>query len=98
MTIDELLIDFDEMGFVPTTLCENPDEYARDWKKQLLVEIKRLKAENKQLKTECALLDNELRIARQETIDVLNKVKEKLNNTPNGWAYTTYIDELIKGV
>ena len=52
----------------------------------------------KQLKTECALLDDELRIARQETIDVLNKVKEKLNNTPNGWAYTTYIDELIKGV
>ena len=55
-----------------------------------------LKAENKQLKTECALLDDELRIARQDTIDVLNKVKEKLNNTPNGWAYTTYIDELIK--
>lgn len=60
--------------------------------------IEKLKAENKQLKTECALLDDELRIARQETIDVLNKVKEKLNNTPNGWAYTTYIDELIKGV
>lgn len=96
MTIDELLIDFDEMGFVPTTLCENPDEYARDWRKQLLVEIKRLKSENKQLKTECALLDDELCIARQDTIDVLNKVKEKLNNTPNGWAYTTYIDELIK--
>ena len=57
-----------------------------------------LKAENKQLKTECALLDDELRIARQETIDVLNKVKEKLNNTPNGWAYTTYIDELINRV
>lgn len=43
MTIDELLIDFDEMGFVPTTLCENPDEYARDWKKQLLEEIELLK-------------------------------------------------------
>ena len=36
-----------------------------------------LKAENKQLKTECALLDDELRIARQDTIDVLNKVKER---------------------
>ena len=59
-------------------------------------EIDDLKAENKQLKTECALLDDELRIARQDTIDVLNKVKEKLNNAPNGWAYTTYIDELIK--
>lgn len=98
MAIDELLIDFDEMGFVPTTLCENPDEYARDWKKQLLVEIKRLKAENKQLKTECALLDDELRIARQDTIDVLNKVKEGAVGLA---AIETYhicnlIDELIK--
>lgn len=53
MTIDELLIDFDEMGFVPTTLCENPDEYAQDWKKQLLVEIKRLKEENAFLLKAC---------------------------------------------
>jgi hypothetical protein len=80
MTIDELLIDFDEIGFIPTTLCENPDEYAQDWIKQLLVEIKRLKAENKQLKTECALLDDELCIARQETINVLNKLKSKCHN------------------
>lgn len=98
MAIDELLIDFDEMGFVPTTLCENPDEYARDWKKQLLVEIKRLKDENKQLKTECALLDDELRIARQDTINVLNKVKERACGLA---AIETYhicnlIDEMIK--
>ena len=37
-----------------------------------------LKAENKQLKTECALLDDELRIARQDTINVLNELKTKL--------------------
>ena len=37
-----------------------------------------LKAENRQLKTECALLDDELRIARLDTIDVLNKLKEKI--------------------
>ena len=93
MTIDELLIDFDEMGFVPTTLCENPDEYARDWKKQLLVEIKRLKAENNQLKTECALLDDELRIARQETINVLNELKTKAfdKDAFNGWAGSTFV-------
>ena len=93
MTIDELLIDFDEMGFVPTTICENPDEYARDWKKQLLVEIKRLKAENNQLKTECALLDDELRIARQETINVLNELKTKAfdKDAFNGWAGSTFV-------
>lgn len=99
MTIDELLIDFDEMGFVPTTLCENPDKYAQDWKKQLLVEIKRLKAENKQLKTECALLDDELRIARQDTINVLNKLKRQAEHCDQ-WNCEVipkeYIDEMIK--
>ena len=80
-----------------TDCTRNPyTEGCLDDKVNLKNEIKRLEKENKQLKTECALLDDELRIARQETIDVLNKVKEKLNNTPNGWAYTTYIDELIK--
>lgn len=42
-------------------------------------EIDALKAENRQLKTECALLDDELRIARQDTIDVLNKLKDYVN-------------------
>ena len=37
--------------------------------------------EIKQLKTECALLDDELRIARQTKIDVLNELKEKIQKT-----------------
>lgn len=93
--IEEMAKIVDEMYNVYTTTADDIADglYNAGYRK-----IDDLKAENKQLKTECALLDNELRIARQETIDVLNKVKEKLNNTPNGWAYTTYIDELIKGV
>lgn len=52
----------------------------------------------KQLKTECALLDDELRNARQETINVLNKLKEKAIFLP---AIETYhvcnlVDEMIK--
>ena len=35
---------------------------------------------------------------KQAKIDVLNKAKEKLDSAPNGWAYTTYIDELIEEV
>lgn len=56
-------------------------------------EIDALKAENRQLKTECALLDDELRIARQETIDVLNKLKEKAfdKDAFNGWAGSTFV-------
>lgn len=49
MKIDELLIDFDEMGFAPAILCENPEEYAREWKRQLVAEIERLKAVNEKL-------------------------------------------------
>ena len=61
-------------------------------------EIDALKAENRQLKTECALLDDELRIARQDTIDVLNRVKERAVGLA---AIETYhicnlIDELLK--
>lgn len=91
--IEEMAKIVDEMYNVYTTTADDIADglYNAGYRK-----IDDLKAENKQLKTECALLDDELRIARQDTIDVLNKVKEKLNNTPNGRAYTTYIDELIK--
>lgn len=39
-----LLIDFDEMGFAPTTVCPNPDKYACEWKKRLVAEINCLQA------------------------------------------------------
>lgn len=35
---------------------------------------------------------------KQAKIDMLNEVKKRLDGVPNGWAYTTYIDELIKEV
>lgn len=91
--IEEMAKIIDEMYNVYTTTADDIAEglYNAGYRK-----IDDLKAENKQLKTECALLDDELRVARQDTINVLNRVKEKLNNTPNGWAYTTYIDELLK--
>ena len=56
-------------------------------------EIDALKAENMQLKTECALLDDELRIARQNTIDVLNALKTKAfdKDAFNGWAGSTFV-------
>ena len=39
--------------------------------------IKKQEKVIKQLKSECTLLDDELRNARQETINVLNELKEK---------------------
>lgn len=66
--------------------------------KNELKERNGLKAENRQLKTECALLDDELRIARQDTIDVLNKLKTKsyVNNYCREVVEVEKIDELIK--
>lgn len=54
--------------------------------------------EIKQLKTECALLDDELRNARQETINVLNKLKAKsyVNEYCREVVEVEKIDELIK--
>ena len=34
--IEDLLIDFDEMGFAPTTACPDPEAYAKEWKDKLI--------------------------------------------------------------
>lgn len=93
--IDEMAKIVDEMYNVYTTTADDIAEglYNAGYRK-----IDDLETENKQLKTECALLDDELRIARQETIDVLNKVKERACGLA---AIETYhicnlIDELLK--
>lgn len=52
MKIEDLLIDFDEMGFAPTTLCPNPDEYACEWRMKLVAEINRKQAEIEDLQME----------------------------------------------
>ena len=93
--IEEMAKIIDEMYNVYTTTANDIAEgiYNAGYRK-----IDDLKAENKQLKTECALLDDELRIARQDIIDVLNKVKERAVGLA---AIETYhicnlIDELLK--
>ena len=47
-----LLIEFDEMGFAPTTTCTDPEEFAVRWKEQVLKEIRLLEAENSVLRQE----------------------------------------------
>lgn len=46
----DLLIEFDEMGFAPTTVCEDPEEYAKKWRDQVWEEVKSLEAENAALR------------------------------------------------
>lgn len=33
--LEDLLTEFEEMGFAPTTLVPNPEKYAKDWRKRL---------------------------------------------------------------
>lgn len=53
-TITDLLIEFDEMGFVPTTVCPNHEQYATEWRERVRKEFDRLTAENKRLREEAA--------------------------------------------
>lgn len=73
LKIQNLCIEFDEMGYEPTTLCENPEQTAKKWKSDLMYEIglfldeamgikaryNELKAENERLKEKCEELLNE---------------------------------------
>ena len=102
--------DCDDCPYADTKDCYNQIKLdARELIIKQENEIEKLKAENirlttklgqvllsidtvKEMNTMCSIDEQR----KQAKIDVLNKVKEKLNNAPNGWAYTTYIDELIK--
>lgn len=48
--LTDLLIEFDEMGFCPTTVCPRPEQYAIEWKEQIAKEVQKLQAENAELR------------------------------------------------
>lgn len=46
--ITDLLIEFDEMGFAPTTVCPDGEKYAIDWRDRVRKEFARLTEQEKQ--------------------------------------------------
>ena len=70
--LTDLLIEFDEMGFAPTTLCPDPEQYAIDWRDQVHKEFARLTAENDNLTVE-------LEVAQRD-IDNLTRTLEEAND------------------
>lgn len=46
--ITNLFIDFDVMGFAPTTLCEDAEQYAKDWRRDIVAEIQKLTTTRKE--------------------------------------------------
>lgn len=80
-------------------LKQSEDNYSRAFErlKAQEREIERLSNENCELtkRLRARLTCDFVRTAQ---INLLNKVKEKLDNAPNGWAYTGYIDDLIEEI
>ena len=72
--------------------------YSQEQYDALLAVCNSYRQDVEQLKTECTLLDDELRNARQETINVLNELKAKsyVNDYCREVVEVEKIDELIK--
>lgn len=45
--LNDLLTEFDEMGYCPTTLCNDPDAAARDWKVRVCCAISQIERETR---------------------------------------------------
>lgn len=74
--------------------------YSQEQYDALLAVCSSYRQDVEQLKTECTLLDDELRNARQETINVLNELKAKsyVNEYCREVVEVEKIDELIAEV
>ena len=89
--IDYLLTEFDEMGFAPTSLCDNPEGKAKLWKSALVYEIG-------------LLLDEYAAIKEKAVKEFADEIKAKLNaifgkticSDLDTEDITDIIDELLK--
>ena len=100
MSIEDLLIYFDEMGFAPTVLCPNPDEYACEWKIKLVAEIDRQQAEIKRLQSQVNRLkkyDEERDIALHAKL-IKNSKAEAIREFWNRLKAQNTMDERIISV
>lgn len=89
--IEYLLTEFDEMGFAPTNVCDNPERKAKLWKSALVYELG-------------LLLDEYAEIKQKAVEEFAEKCKERINadyvngmlNNHRGHLTEYDIDELIK--
>ena len=67
MYITDLLIDFDEMGFAPTTACPDPETYAIKWREKITSEIFKLVQEKN------ALVNNYAKCMKDYAREIFNE-------------------------
>lgn len=102
-TITDLLIEFDEMGFAPTTVCENPEQYAIDWRERVRKEFTRLTEENDSLTVELEIAQRDVENLTR-TLDEANdeikaleaenaELREKLSNSIDTEQIAKYLAE-----
>lgn len=69
--LTDLLIEFDEMGFCPTTVCPNPEQTAIEWKEQVVKEIQKLQAENAELRERLDKAEHRAEVAERALLDCI---------------------------
>lgn len=55
--LNDLMTEFDEMGYAPTTLCSDPEDTVRDWKVNLMSAIGQIEQEGRKQAVEETLND-----------------------------------------
>ena len=80
-TITDLLIEFDEMGFAPTTVCPNLEQYATEWRERVRKEFARLTAENAELRatlSKMETVEKELRERLEKAVELPCKLGDTI--------------------
>ena len=100
----DLMIEFDEMGFAPTTVCEDAEGLAVKWKEQVVNEIGRLEAKITALwhkadetKTDSIMQKNRADMLKEKNTNLQEGLKKAVEDVAERIKMAFYyeFDELI---
>ena len=100
----DLMIEFDEMGFAPTTVCEDAEGFAVKWKEQVVNEIGRLEAKITTLwhkayetKTDAIMQKNRANMLKEKNANLQEGLKKAVEDVAERIKMAFYyeFDELI---
>lgn len=103
----DLMIEFDEMGFAPTTVCEDAEGLAVKWKEQVVNEIGRLEAKITTLwhkadeaKTNAIMQKNRADMLKEKNTNLQEGLKKAVEDVAERIKMAFYyeFDELIPSI
>lgn len=105
VALNDLLTEFDEAGYCPTTFCNDPEEEAKTWKEKFLHEIGIILNDNNVLKAKLKLvllsvetvkgtqfIENMKNILEIEKKNAVKEFAEKLKEKATNYLYRTNFD------